>query len=80
MAELVIRIKKKTDGDAVLSCSRADGSVTCLPSPNFPRKTQRCLKLLAHGGERTLRLSLGPRSPTYQGAPWPKLTSLASRS
>lgn len=28
MSELVIRIKKKTDGDAALSCVRADGSVT----------------------------------------------------
>jgi hypothetical protein len=26
--DLLIRIKKKTDGDAVLSCERADGSVT----------------------------------------------------
>ncbi len=28
MPELLIRIKKKTDGDAALSCARADGSVT----------------------------------------------------
>jgi len=28
MAELLIQIKKKPDGDYVLSCSRADGSVT----------------------------------------------------
>jgi hypothetical protein len=28
MPELVIRIKKKTDGSAALSCLRADGSVT----------------------------------------------------
>lgn len=28
MSELVIRIKKKTDGTAALSCTRADGSVT----------------------------------------------------
>jgi hypothetical protein len=28
MPELLIRIKKKTDGDAALSCVRADGSVT----------------------------------------------------
>ncbi len=28
MSELVIRIKKKTDGSAALSCTRADGSVT----------------------------------------------------
>jgi hypothetical protein len=28
MPELVIRIKKKTDGSAALSCTRADGSVT----------------------------------------------------
>lgn len=28
MAELQIRIKKKTDGSAALSCTRADGSVT----------------------------------------------------
>jgi len=26
--DLVIRIKKKTDGSAALSCRRADGSVT----------------------------------------------------
>lgn len=28
MPELLVRIKKKSDGDAVLSCVRADGSVT----------------------------------------------------
>ncbi len=28
MSDLVIRIKKKTDGSAALSCTRADGSVT----------------------------------------------------
>jgi len=28
MSELLVRIKKKKDGDAVLSCVRADGSVT----------------------------------------------------
>lgn len=28
MTELIIRIKKKTDGSAALSCQRADGSVT----------------------------------------------------
>jgi hypothetical protein len=28
MSDLVIRIKKKTDGSAALSCRRADGSVT----------------------------------------------------
>lgn len=28
MPELIIRIKKKTDGGAALSCTRADGSVT----------------------------------------------------
>src|SRR5437867_2764580 len=28
MADLIIRIKKKADGSAVLSCERADGSVT----------------------------------------------------
>ena len=28
MPDLVIRIKKKTDGSAALSCTRADGSVT----------------------------------------------------
>ena len=28
MDSLVVRIKKKTDGDAALSCQRADGSVT----------------------------------------------------
>ena len=28
MTELLIRIKKKTDGSAALSCLRADGSVT----------------------------------------------------
>ena len=28
VAELVIHIKKKTDGSAALSCRRADGSVT----------------------------------------------------
>ena len=28
MADLIIRIKKKTDGSAALSCKRADGSVT----------------------------------------------------
>src|SRR5438552_15479045 len=28
MADLIIRLKKKADGSAVLSCERADGSVT----------------------------------------------------
>jgi hypothetical protein len=28
MPELIVRIKKKTDGDAALSCERGDGSVT----------------------------------------------------
>jgi len=28
MADLIIRIKKKADGSAALSCERADGSVT----------------------------------------------------
>ena len=28
MPELVIRIKKKKDGDAALSCVRADGTIT----------------------------------------------------
>lgn len=28
MRDLIVRIKKKTDGDAALSCVRADGSVT----------------------------------------------------
>lgn len=28
MPELIVRIKKKTDGSAALSCTRADGSVT----------------------------------------------------
>src|SRR6266545_1175255 len=28
MTDLIIRIKKKTDGSAALSCQRADGSVT----------------------------------------------------
>src|SRR5215470_10769230 len=28
MPELIVRIKKKTDGNAALSCERADGSVT----------------------------------------------------
>jgi len=28
MPDLTVRIKKKTDGDAALSCERADGSVT----------------------------------------------------
>ena len=28
MADLVIRIKKKSDGSAALTCTRADGTVT----------------------------------------------------
>jgi hypothetical protein len=28
MADLIIRIKRKTDGSAALSCLRADGSTT----------------------------------------------------
>ena len=33
MSELIVRIKKKTNGEAALTCQRADGSVTWQQSP-----------------------------------------------
>jgi hypothetical protein len=79
MPELLIRIKKKTDGDAALSCVRADGSVTWQRQEGslgsfFP------LHDLTHYAVETV---LGHRRGFYGlvadgwdlddfGAPWPK--------
>jgi hypothetical protein len=78
VADLIIRIKKKTDGSAALSCTRADGSVTWQQQPGrqgvfFP------LHDLTHYAVETV---LGLRgfwslladgwSLTDFGAPWPR--------
>ena len=79
MPELLIRIKKKTDGSAALSCVRADGSVTWQRQEGrlgqfFPRHD------LTHYAVETV---LGHRRGFYGivadgwdlsdfGAPWPK--------
>ena len=79
MAELVIRIKKKTDGDAVLSCVRADGTVTWQRQEG-PHARFFPLHDLTHYAVETV---LGHRRGFYGlvadgwdftdfGAPWPK--------
>ena len=79
MAELVIRIKKKTDGDAVLSCVRADGSVTWQRQEGPHARFFPLHDLTHYAVETVLRHRRGFYGLvadgwdfTDFGAPWPK--------
>ncbi len=79
MTDLIIRIKKKTDGSAALSCHRGDGSVTWqrhdkLQGRFFPRHdlTHYAVETVLRQVRGFYTLVAGGWNLTDFGKPWPR--------
>lgn len=79
MTDLIIRIKKKTDGSAAMSCERADGSVTWQRQDGSQGRFFPLHDLTHCAVERVLRQRRGFYALIAEGwnlsdfgAPWPR--------